>query len=120
MMRLIDNCLIVIVVAFHLNLMNEFVLFTIENYSYQIDREKAKTLQMVADFYGIKKDHIIVFGDAPNDKEMLKEYPISFFMCNGIDGFSHCAKYITEYDNNHDGVARELIKFFDIKNEYLD
>jgi hypothetical protein len=26
--------------------MNEFVLFTIENYSYQIDRETAKNLKM--------------------------------------------------------------------------
>ena len=30
----------------NINLMNEFVLFTIENYSYQIDREKAKNIKM--------------------------------------------------------------------------
>ena len=30
----------------NINLMNEFVLFTIENYSYQIDRETAKNLKM--------------------------------------------------------------------------
>ena len=33
----------------NINLMNEFVMFTIENYSYQIDREKAKTLKMSAE-----------------------------------------------------------------------
>ena len=76
---------------------------------------KSKTLAHVAEFYKIPKDRVLVFGDAPNDVEMLNDFPNSFFMCNGIDGLKHNAKYVTEFDNNHDGVARELIKFFNLK-----
>lgn len=76
---------------------------------------KSKTLKAVADFYNIPKERVLVFGDAPNDVEMLNDFPNSFFMCNGIEGLKHNAKYITEFDNDHDGVAHELIKFFKLK-----
>lgn len=76
---------------------------------------KSKTLKYIADFYSIPIERILVFGDAPNDVEMLNDFPNSFFMCNGINTINHNAKYITEFDNNHDGVAHELIKFFNIK-----
>ena len=39
----------------NINLMNEFVLYTIEYYSYQIDREKAKTIKMSSE---VKKGKI--------------------------------------------------------------
>lgn len=76
---------------------------------------KSKTLKYIADFYNIKHENVIVFGDAPNDVEMLNDYHHSFFMINGVGTVDHNAKYITEFDNDHDGVAHELIKFFNMK-----
>ena len=56
----------------NINLMNEFVLFTIENYSYQIDREKAKTLKMSAEV----KNGKIPLGPFNNFKLAYNEHDL--------------------------------------------
>ncbi len=79
------------------------------------DVSKAKTLLDVASYLNIDKDHVLVFGDADNDIEMLEMFPNSFLMKNGNPKIRYAAKYITEFDNNHDGVIEELKKFFQKK-----
>jgi hypothetical protein len=56
----------------NINLMNEFVLFTIENYSYQIDREKAKNLKMSSEV----KNGKIPIGPFNNFKLAFNEHNI--------------------------------------------
>ena len=71
----------------NINLMNEFILFTIENYSYQIDREKAKTLKISSE---IKQGKIPLgpfnnFKIAFNDHELyLKELQYNCISLKGI------------------------------------
>ena len=56
----------------NINLMNEFVLFTIENYSYQIDREKAKNLKMSSEIRNGK----IPIGPFNNFKLAFNEHEL--------------------------------------------
>jgi Cof subfamily protein (haloacid dehalogenase superfamily) len=65
---------------------------------------KAKTLQMIATHYHIDKDHIIAFGDQHNDIEMIKWAKIGVAMKNASEELKSHAKYITKYDNNHNGI----------------
>ena len=51
----------------NINLMNDFILFTIENYSYQIDRETAKTIKMSSE---VKKEEF--------PKESFKNFKPTF------------------------------------------
>lgn len=81
---------------------------------YTNDVSKSKAILDVANFYNIKKENIIVFGDSDNDKEMLCDYN-SYLMKNGNPTLKEFSKHITSYINNDDGVARELIKYFDLK-----
>ena len=54
------------------------------------------------------------FGDASNDIPMMEGSEISVAMKNGIEDVEQYAKFITEYDNEHDGVAHFLKKFFNL------
>ena len=76
---------------------------------------KSRAIQDVANFYHIKKDNIIVFGDSDNDMEMLNDYKHSFLMRNGNPNLTKYAKNITTFNNNDDGVGKELIKLFNIR-----
>ena len=72
----------------NINLMNEFVLFTIENYSYQIDREKAKNLKMSSEVKN-GKIPIVPFNNfklAFNDHNIyLKELQYNCISLKGIN-----------------------------------
>ena len=73
---------------------------------------KAKTIKEVADIYGVSKDHIIVFGDADNDIEMLRDYEHSYLMKNGNPHLKSIAHNVTKYTNEEDGIVYELKEFF--------
>ena len=62
------------------------------------------------DYYNIKNDHLICFGDGINDFEMLDMAYIGVAMKNGSDELKSKAKYITDYTNNEDGVIKFLEK----------
>lgn len=72
---------------------------------------KATGIKHVADFYNIDYDHIIVFGDAENDIDMLESFKNSFAMKNALDLVKKSAHFITKKDNNHNGVIFELKRF---------
>ena len=73
---------------------------------------KAKTIKEVADIYGISQDHIIVFGDADNDIEMLRDYKHSYLMKNGNPHLKSVAHNVTKHTNEEDGIVYELKEFF--------
>ena len=50
------------------------------------------------------------FGDQANDISMLLATGTSIAMCNGPDSVKEKANIISDYDNNHDGVADILSK----------
>ena len=76
------------------------------------DVSKANTLEKLRKTENIKEDNVFVFGDADNDIEMLSNYNHSYLMKNGNPKIKEYAKNITEFNNNNDGVIKELKKFF--------
>ncbi|MBO6107243.1 MAG: HAD hydrolase family protein, partial [Stomatobaculum sp.] len=50
-------------------------------------------------------------GDEANDLTMVEAAGLGVCMANGIPEVKADADYITERDNNHDGVAEVIEKF---------
>lgn len=60
---------------------------------------------------GIDIADSIACGDADNDLAMIRTAGIGVAMANGTDEAKASADYITEQDNNHDGIAEVVEKF---------
>ena len=58
----------------------------------------------------IAPDEIATFGDNENDLGMLAMTPFSYAMANAAPLIKMQAANVTEFDNNHDGVLKEIIK----------
>lgn len=58
----------------------------------------------------VDKMNTMCFGDSKNDIEMFLACEIKVAMKNSSDEVKSIANYITEFDNNEDGVARFLEK----------
>lgn len=71
---------------------------------------KAHGIGFLAKTYGIARRDIIAFGDEHNDEEMLDFAGLGVVMKNGTDRLKRIADDVTEFDNDHDGVARYLKK----------
>ncbi len=78
---------------------------------------KMHAVEDVADYYHIDKDHIIAFGDAGNDIELITSLKHGVAMKNAEDDIRLLAHNITKEDNNHDGVAKYLREFFNLEKE---
>jgi hydroxymethylpyrimidine pyrophosphatase-like HAD family hydrolase len=59
-------------------------------------------------------ENCLAFGDGDNDAEMLKTAFFSYAMENGSTTAKISARYVTEKNNDKDGVAIELQKFFEL------
>ena len=68
----------------------------------------------VAEFYNIDLDHIIAFGDAGNDYELIANLKYGVAMKNAAPEILNVAHHITKEDNEHDGVAIFLKEFFSL------
>ena len=73
---------------------------------------KEDGLDHVAHYYGIPKDRILAFGDEANDYEMLDYAGHGVAMQNAIPKIKEVADDVTELDNDHDGLAAYLEKYF--------
>lgn len=60
-----------------------------------------------------KLDEVYAFGNGWNDRYVLKNVDNSYAMLNADNTVKSFAHYVTEFDNNHDGVAIELKKLID-------
>ena len=72
---------------------------------------KGSSILHLAKKLGVDEDHILAFGDADNYTEILTDIKHSFAMCNGQDSLKDVARYVTKYDNNHDGVMHAIKDF---------
>ncbi|AEV95295.1 Cof-type HAD-IIB family hydrolase [Pediococcus claussenii] len=73
--------------------------------------QKAKAVSYIANYYGIDRSNIIAFGDEHNDAEMLDFVGRGVAMKNATPQIKGIANDITEFDNDHDGVARYLTQY---------
>lgn len=76
---------------------------------------KASGVKHVQKIYGISDDHVIAFGDAENDFEMLTAASHPFAMKNGSKVLIDLVKHVSVEDNNHEGIYLTLRQFFEGK-----
>lgn len=72
---------------------------------------KGNALIHMCNLLGFDVADSIAAGDAENDISMLQAAGIGCCMANGVDAVKQIANYITEHDNNHDGIAEIVQKF---------
>lgn len=72
---------------------------------------KGNAVRFFCQHLGIPMENTISAGDAQNDITMLEATHIGAVMKNAADYMFANGNYITEHDNNHDGVAEIIEKF---------
>ncbi|MFD9705810.1 HAD family hydrolase [Lentzea sp. NPDC059081] len=72
---------------------------------------KASGLADVAERFGVEPEHVIAFGDMPNDVEMLRWAGHGVAMANGHEAAKAAADEVTG-PNSEDGVAMVLERWF--------
>lgn len=72
---------------------------------------KGFAVRWLCEYLGIPIENSVAAGDAQNDVEMLKAAHVGAVMCNAFPGIAEYGNYVTEHDNNHDGVAEIIHKF---------
>ena len=70
-----------------------------------------EAVRWMCDHLGIPIENSVSAGDAQNDIEMLQAAHVGAVMCNAFPGIQEYGDYVTEHDNNHDGVAEIIRKF---------
>jgi 5-amino-6-(5-phospho-D-ribitylamino)uracil phosphatase len=73
---------------------------------------KGSALLSLLKYYRISRDHFISFGDAENDKEMLKEAAYGYVMKHADKAIKSYGNRVTRKDNNHDGIQDALTLYF--------
>lgn len=76
---------------------------------------KAKGVEQVSNFLGIKRADVIAFGDEHNDEEMLDYAGWGVAMKNGVEKTKAVANDITSETNDEDGLAKYLENYLDLK-----
>lgn len=71
---------------------------------------KGNNLKKLAEELNIGLDEIMAFGDGENDLSMFNIVENSVCMLNGMDSVKRQVKYISDYANDEDGVARFVKK----------
>ncbi len=75
------------------------------------DVSKGSAIRWMCAHMEIPLENSIAAGDAPNDISMLEAAHIGAVMRNALPGVAEHGDYVTQSDNNHDGLA-EIIRRF--------
>jgi hydroxymethylpyrimidine pyrophosphatase-like HAD family hydrolase len=70
---------------------------------------KGVAIKKVQEKLNISPDETLVFGDYLNDLEMMQNATHSYAMKNAHPDIIKISKYITEFDNNENGVLRTIL-----------
>ena len=76
---------------------------------------KAKAIEHLSRYFGIKQENILAFGDEDNDMEMIEYAGHGVAMKNGIEELKNIANAITPFTNDENGLAKYLQEYFDIQ-----
>lgn len=74
--------------------------------------DKAYCLKHLLEILGIKREEMVCCGDGFNDVSMIQFAGLGVAMANAQERVKEVADYITENDNDHDGIAEVIEKFF--------
>ena len=72
---------------------------------------KGEAILRMAEILGIPPENTIAAGDAENDISMIRSANTGIAMSNASPEVKASANYITQKDNNHDGIAEIIEKF---------
>lgn len=73
---------------------------------------KAKSLKYLCKNLGLDIENLMSFGDNNNDIEMIEESKVGVAMSNATNELKQKANFITDYDNDHDGIMKFLKQYF--------
>ena len=76
-------------------------------------QSKADSLLFLQKTLHISQEETMVFGDSDNDLEMFQHAYYSFAMKNADHFVQTKAHYVTQEDNNHDGVMKTIQKMLE-------
>ncbi len=88
----------------HIRIRTQFPIATI---FFMQNGGKQIGIPAMAAHYGIRNDEILVFGDGPNDVDMLRDVGFGVAMGNGCAKAKAAANYVTT-DVDDDGIYRAL------------
>jgi Cof subfamily protein (haloacid dehalogenase superfamily) len=72
---------------------------------------KGTAVKILQEMFGISPAETLVFGDYPNDLEMMDTATYNFAMINAHPQILNKADFVTEYDNNNNGVIDVIKKY---------
>ncbi len=75
---------------------------------------KGKAVEFMRDLFGLKNEEILSIGDNDNDIGMMLEGAVNVCLSNGTEGLKKVCTHVTDLDNDHDGAADFLEKYFDL------
>ena len=78
------------------------------------DSDKSVALKWLSGYLNIPLTSVLVVGDAENDIEMLKTAGYSVAMQNAYEQVKKNADYITEKNNDENGLTEALEKFLEL------
>lgn len=72
---------------------------------------KGFAVKWMCDYLELPMEASVAAGDAQNDIPMLEAAHVGAVMCNAFPGIAEHGSYVTQADNNHDGVAEIIHRF---------
>lgn len=73
---------------------------------------KGEAVKMLCRMFDVPIENAVAVGDAANDISMIEMAGIGVAMANGTEEVKSAADYVTQRDNNHDGIAEVVERFF--------
>ena len=73
---------------------------------------KAYSLKHLLNILGIKREEMVCCGDSFNDISMIQFAGMGVAMANAQEKLKNVADYVTERDNNHNGIVEVIERFF--------
>ncbi len=74
--------------------------------------DKAESLKRLLQLLGLKEDSMVCVGDGGNDISMIRLAGVGVAMLNAPERVKEAADWVTTMDNNHDGVAEVIERYF--------
>lgn len=76
-----------------------------------MDANKGEAVKILQHKFNISPEETLVFGDYPNDIEMMETARYSYAMKNAHPSILNKAAFVTEFDNHHNGVVRVIKQY---------
>lgn len=92
---------------------NKAVIFTSKPYFLEVlppECGKGESVKWLCQHLGFSISKAMGFGDSMNDESLIRMAGYGVAMCNGLDEIKKIADFITDKNNNEDGIADFLRK----------